>query len=72
LKDTELFAVILGAIIHDFQHPGRNNAFEVATQSPLAINYNDISVLENHHLASAFRLLKDPETDILSGMTAQE
>ena len=36
-------------------HPGLNNAFMVRTRSPLALRYNDQSVLEHHHLAQGGR-----------------
>eukprot|EP00959_Pyramimonas_sp_CCMP1952_P248236 5188633-Pyramimonas_sp.AAC.1 len=29
LDDCELFAMLLAAIVHDYQHPGTNNAFQV-------------------------------------------
>ena len=34
--------------------------------------YNDRSVLENHHLSVAFRLLQNPDIDILMGLTPEE
>ena len=34
--------------------------------SELALMYNDESVLENHHLAVAFKLLQKADCDILS------
>jgi hypothetical protein len=34
-----------------------NNAFLVETSSPLAIRYNDASVLENHHISLAFSIM---------------
>jgi len=33
--------------------------------SELALIYNDVSVLENHHLAVAFSLLRRPGCDVL-------
>ncbi|OAF66264.1 putative 3',5'-cyclic phosphodiesterase pde-3 [Intoshia linei] len=52
----ELMSLITAAAQHDFNHPGKTNAFMVATQSPLAILYNDRSVLEFHHAAESWNL----------------
>ena len=35
----------------------RNNLFHTKTMSPWAITYNDKSVLENMHVASAFKVM---------------
>ena len=51
LPAKEIFCLLVCALIHDVDHPGTNNSFEVATKSRLSILYNDISVLENHHIA---------------------
>lgn len=42
-----------------------NNDFLVKTSSPLAIQYNDLSPLENHHLAQTFRLLNRDDCGLL-------
>ena len=34
--------------------------------------YNDESVLENHHLAVAFKLLQTPECDIFVNLTRKQ
>ena len=60
LKSHDLFSAYVSCLIHDFEHPGYSNAFIIRTKHPLAIRYSDISVLENHHLASAFSVLFDP------------
>lgn len=54
--------VMVAASIHDVGHPGRNNLFHIKTMSPLAVTYNDKSVLENMHLAKSFQTMQsDPE-----------
>jgi len=57
MSPFEVFAILFSAAIHDFRHPGFNNQFAVNSNHPLAIRYNDQSVLENYHVASAFELL---------------
>lgn len=49
------------AIAHDYEHAGLNNDFLIKTGHPLAIQYNDVSPLENHHCAAAAGLLFDPQ-----------
>jgi GAF domain-containing protein len=72
LPRTAVLAILLGSLVHDLDHPGTNNAFQVNSGSPLAILYNDSSVLENHHAAKAFQLLRDePDLDILRGLAAK-
>eukprot|EP00760_Papus_ankaliazontas_P015757 PhM_4_TR16707/c0_g3_i1/m.87106/K13761/PDE9; high affinity cGMP-specific 3',5'-cyclic phosphodiesterase 9 len=58
LTALEQFAGLVAALCHDLGHPGLNNAFHVQTVSPLAIRYNNISVLENFHSARAFELMQ--------------
>ena len=47
----EIFALLISAICHDFEHPGLNNTFLANTSNSLALRYNDRSILENHHCA---------------------
>ena len=68
-SDTEIFGTVLAAIIHDFDHPGVNNAFMINSKSDIAIRYNDISVLENYHIASAYFILQKEECNIFSNCT---
>lgn len=51
LEDVEVAGLLLGALIHDFKHPGKSNAFLTKTGHSLALTYNDVSVLENFHLS---------------------
>ncbi|XP_061826280.1 cGMP-inhibited 3',5'-cyclic phosphodiesterase 3A-like isoform X2 [Nerophis lumbriciformis] len=65
----ELMALYVAAAMHDYDHPGRTNAFLVATSAPQAVLYNDRSVLENHHAASAWNLfLSRPEFNFLANL----
>jgi len=57
LTPLEKFAAILSAVIHDVDHTGYNNVFLENTTHELALNYNDQSVQENHHLSTAFKLM---------------
>ncbi|XP_077453325.1 cGMP-inhibited 3',5'-cyclic phosphodiesterase 3A-like [Stigmatopora argus] len=69
----ELMALYVAAAMHDYDHPGRTNAFLVATSAPQAVLYNDRSVLENHHAASAWNLLLSrPEFNFLLNLDHRE
>eukprot|EP00930_Biecheleria_cincta_P012933 TRINITY_DN11783_c0_g1_i2.p1 TRINITY_DN11783_c0_g1~~TRINITY_DN11783_c0_g1_i2.p1 ORF type:complete len:511 (+),score=85.40 TRINITY_DN11783_c0_g1_i2:51-1535(+) len=48
---------VMAAAIHDVGHPGKNNMFQSKTMSELAVRYNDKSVLENFHVATAFGIM---------------
>jgi len=62
-------AILLAAIIHDVDHPGRTNAFLINTSDPLALLYNDTAVLEMHHAASAFKFtVNDENANIFKNM----
>ncbi|CAK5045160.1 unnamed protein product [Meloidogyne enterolobii] len=57
MSALELMALYSAAAMHDYDHPGRTNAFLVASEDKKAILYNDRSVLENHHAAESWKLL---------------
>ena len=57
---------IVGGACHDHEHPGFNNIYLIEAKDPIALRYNgkiyfnifvDVSVLENHHIASSFALM---------------
>ncbi|MCL4142850.1 UNVERIFIED_CONTAM: hypothetical protein GTU68_053681, partial [Idotea baltica] len=70
--NLEILAAIFAAAIHDVDHPGLTNQYLINSSSELALMYNDESVLENHHLAVAFKLLQTPECDIFVNLTKKQ
>ncbi|XP_072620764.1 dual specificity calcium/calmodulin-dependent 3',5'-cyclic nucleotide phosphodiesterase 1C isoform X3 [Vulpes vulpes] len=73
LTELEIFAIIFSAAIHDYEHTGTTNNFHIQTRSDPAILYNDRSVLENHHLSAAYRLLQeDEEMNILINLSKDD
>ncbi|XP_019770035.1 cAMP-specific 3',5'-cyclic phosphodiesterase isoform X5 [Dendroctonus ponderosae] len=68
----EITAALFAACVHDVDHPGLTNQFLVNTSSELAIMYNDESVLENHHLAVAFKLLCNEGCDMFANMSRKQ
>ncbi|KAF6198387.1 hypothetical protein GE061_008135, partial [Apolygus lucorum] len=70
--DLEIMAAIFAATIHDVDHPGLTNQFLVNSSSELALMYNDESVLENHHLAVAFKLLQNEGCDIFLNLNRKQ
>jgi cAMP-specific phosphodiesterase 4 len=71
-SDLEILAAIFASSIHDVDHPGFTNQYLINTQNELAIMYNDESVLEQHHLAVAFKLLQDRDCDFLVGLNRKQ
>ncbi|XP_047432210.1 high affinity cGMP-specific 3',5'-cyclic phosphodiesterase 9A-like isoform X3 [Mugil cephalus] len=57
LGRVELLIMLTSALCHDLDHPGYNNVYQINAQTDLALRYNDISPLENHHCAVAFGIL---------------
>lgn len=72
LSDLQVVAALVAAMVHDTDHPGVMNNFLVATRHPLAVLYNQQSVLENHHIATAMALTSRPELDWISPLPAAD
>lgn len=67
---NDILSIITACLGHDLCHPGTTNPFNVNTLSDLAITYNDISVLENFHAASLFRIIRQAENNIFDNFSA--
>ncbi|XP_068239238.1 3',5'-cyclic-AMP phosphodiesterase-like, partial [Palaemon carinicauda] len=70
--NLEILAAIFAAAIHDVDHPGLTNQYLINSSSELALMYNDESVLENHHLAVAFKLLQNQDCDIFANLSKKQ
>ncbi|XP_011254651.1 uncharacterized protein LOC105250327 [Camponotus floridanus] len=68
IGDLEVLILIVSCICHDLDHPGYNNIYQINARTELALRYNDISPLENHHCSVAFRVLEAPECNILASL----
>ena len=64
----DVFASLIAAAVHDYAHPGTNNAYQIATGSEFAIRYNDLCVLESMHCSEAFFVLRRPDCNILESL----
>ena len=62
--------LVVSAAGHDLGHPGYNNNFHINSCSELALNYNDISCLENFHASTLFRILRKEENNIFENMNS--
>ena len=73
LDNLEHMSCLISASLHDFEHPGVTSPFLVSMNDQMAVRHNDISVLENHHLAASFQLMKDdPQCNWAAKMSRDE
>uniref|UniRef100_A0A915HGD4 Phosphodiesterase n=1 Tax=Romanomermis culicivorax TaxID=13658 RepID=A0A915HGD4_ROMCU len=73
IEHADAVASLLAAVVHDVDHPGRGNAFLINSRHSLAILYNDVAVLENHHAALTFQLTSsDHRLNIFAQLTRPE
>ncbi|ORY95956.1 hypothetical protein BCR43DRAFT_493863 [Syncephalastrum racemosum] len=67
LRPNDIFALLIAAIGHDAGHPGVNNLFLINSAAPLALLYNDRSVLESFHSMTLFQIIKKHGFDQIGG-----
>lgn len=70
LTPMDQLGLLLSAVVHDVNHPGNTNSFEKLVKSPLAIQYDNTSILEKHHIAVSFSLMRHPHMDFTKHMDA--
>ncbi|OWK50768.1 High affinity cGMP-specific 3',5'-cyclic phosphodiesterase 9A [Lonchura striata] len=67
-SQIDILILMTAAVCHDLDHPGYNNTYQINARTELAVRYNDISPLENHHCAVAFQIISQPEFNIFSNV----
>ncbi len=72
LPKYKLFGLLLSGLVHDIDHPGTDNMFEINKKSILALQYNDNSVLENHHCSTAFYIMQKEDIKLLKNLNNNE
>ncbi|KAJ7320605.1 hypothetical protein JRQ81_020116 [Phrynocephalus forsythii] len=72
LSQMDILVLMTASVCHDLDHPGYNNTYQINARTELAVRYNDISPLENHHCAVAFQILAQPEYNIFSNVDKEQ
>jgi len=73
LDPVDEVAALLSAIVHDLDHPGKTNTFLVNAGADVSILYNDLAVLESHHVSTAYRLtLKSDKVNIFKNLSRDD
>ncbi|ORZ39598.1 cGMP phosphodiesterase [Catenaria anguillulae PL171] len=72
LEPMDLLIGLVSCIIHDVDHPGFNNAYQINARTELATVYNDQSPLENHHCAVGFTIIRNSDCNIFKNLTDKE
>lgn len=65
-----MLILLASCVCHDLDHPGYNNIYQINAKTELALRYNDISPLENHHCSVAFRILENEDCNIFGSFSS--
>ncbi|KAI4879677.1 hypothetical protein NFI96_032010 [Prochilodus magdalenae] len=69
--DLEVMAMITAGFLHDIDHRGTNNLYQVKSQNPLA-KLHGSSILERHHLEFGKFLLGDESLNIFQNLNRRQ
>jgi hypothetical protein len=67
-----MLSYILAGACHDIGHPGFNNLYLIEKSDEIAIKYNDISVLENFHVATTFEIINNERYNIFDQLSSSD
>ncbi|XP_006627296.1 rod cGMP-specific 3',5'-cyclic phosphodiesterase subunit beta [Lepisosteus oculatus] len=69
--DLEVMAMITAAFLHDIDHRGTNNLYQMKSQNPLA-KLHGSSILERHHLEFGKFLLSEESLNIYQNLNRRQ
>jgi len=72
LSKYKLFGLLFSGLVHDIDHPGTDNLFEANKKSFLSLQYNDKSILENHHCSTAFFIMQQDNIKLFKNLNNVE
>lgn len=66
MRIPSFLSAIIGTLLQNLPF------FPPHTRSDVAILYNDRSVLENHHVSAAYRLMQEEDMNILANLNKDD
>ena len=57
LTYLDILSLGIASLCHDLSHPGYSNDYLIRSNNTIAIDYNDIHVLENYHISQMFHII---------------
>ncbi|CRK92094.1 CLUMA_CG005663, isoform A [Clunio marinus] len=71
MQDLEILGLLVACLCHDLDHRGTNNAFQLKTDSPLAILYTT-STMEHHHFDQCVMILNSEGNNIFQALSPED
>lgn len=71
MNDLEVLGLLVACLCHDLDHRGTNNAFQMKTESPLAILYTT-STMEHHHFDQCVMILNSDNNNIFQALSPDD
>ncbi|XP_061580735.1 LOW QUALITY PROTEIN: rod cGMP-specific 3',5'-cyclic phosphodiesterase subunit alpha [Cololabis saira] len=69
--DLETMAMVTAGLLHDIDHRGTNNLYQLKSGNPLA-KLHGSSILERHHLETGKTLLRDENLNIFQNLNRRQ
>ena len=57
LTYLDILSLGIASLCHDLSHPGYSNDYLIRSNNNIALDYNDIHVLENYHISQMFHII---------------